>query len=366
MLEQVADAIERQDYQTADQLLKHLIQQEPENPWVQFYLARFYEAKGKLEAAEKAYRQLLCNATHPKIVSQARQGIERLAEIGQKQRDQDLALFSAQPGSHELSVLVLEPIPPELKKTAAQKFAQIVGLDAYSAHLQLPSRSWRLYRTGPLGELRFLTSSLRKAEIPCFCAPIREISEINVYQVNYFQSIAPQATVVYQREQENQATLNFEWSEVSQRVEGLLPLFDDALDLDVRGELQRKTKTADYAQCCDLHLPGRKSILRLCDQNYDFHQGITFSANPESAQAMGQTTARGNWNNLIKSLNQQLPEIPIWSDFKAFAETAIDFQEMLKHIEPHIHHLFRREKTPWDAAFQLYSGLVFLGKDSDC
>ncbi|MGK7873080.1 MAG: tetratricopeptide repeat protein [Xenococcaceae cyanobacterium] len=359
MFEQVADAIKRKDYQTAAGLLKRLMQREPENPWVQFYMARLDEATGKLEAADKVYRQLLRTTNNLKIISQARQGVGRLAEIQQKQRQQALAQAKSQPGSDELGVLVLEPIHPELKKTAAQKFARIMQLDVYSARLQLPSRSWRLYRTGSVGELRFYISSLREAEIPCFCAPITEIGQLNVYQVNYFQSIAPQATVICQNEQGQQGTLNFDWSEVSRLVEGLIPLFEKTLEIGVRRKLQRKTKTLDYAQFCDLHLPERKSILRLCDQNYEFQQGMTFSPKPESAQAIGQTTTRSNWNNLNKFLNQQLPEIPVWSDFTAFASTAMDFREMLKHIEPHIN-LFRREETPWDAAFELYSGLVFL------
>ncbi len=43
-----------------------------------------------------------------------------------------------------------------------------------------------------------------------------------------------------------------------------------------------------------------------------------------------------------------------WKDFTSFGERAMDFQEMLSDIEPHIH-LFRR-----DAAFHLYSSLILL------
>jgi hypothetical protein len=72
-----------------------------------------------------------------------------------------------------------------------------------------------------------------------------------------------------------------------------------------------------------------------------------------------QATTRKNWNNLLDFLNRQLPNIPVWSDFTSFAETALDFREMLGHLPSHIN-LVRREETPWDPAFQLYSGLVFL------
>jgi hypothetical protein len=66
---------------------------------------------------------------------------------------------------------------------------------------------------------------------------------------------------------------------------------------------------------------------------------------------------------LLDFLNHQLPQTPVWSDFSHFAETALDFREMLGHLPSHIN-LFRREETPWDPAFQLYSGLVFLKNSS--
>jgi hypothetical protein len=62
---------------------------------------------------------------------------------------------------------------------------------------------------------------------------------------------------------------------------------------------------------------------------------------------------------LLDFLNRQVPQLPVWSDFTSFAQTALDYKEMLGHLPSHID-LFRREETLWDPAFQLYSGLVFL------
>ncbi len=161
-------------------------------------------------------------------------------------------------------------------------------------------------------------------------------------------------------------SLTFNWSEVTQRVEGLLPLFDAVVHIDVRRNIQRKTQTLDYVQVCDLHLPQRGSILRLSDRIYQFQQGITLSPTPPptlpietQVPLQHQATTRRNWNNLLNFLNRQLPEIPVWSDFTAFAQTALDYKEMLGHLPSHID-LSRREETLWDSAFQLYSGLVFL------
>jgi tetratricopeptide (TPR) repeat protein len=372
MIDQVADAFERKDYRTAARLLKQLVQQEPKNLLVRLYVGRLHEATGKLEAAEAVYRQLLQGTTNPKIMSQARHGLGRIEAIEQERRRQALAEATADPSSTELGVLVLEPISPEVKQAAAQKFARIMQMDAYSARLQLPTRGWRLYRTGPVGQLQFYVLSLRQESIPCFSAALADIQEINVFGVHFFSdsgapgSRASQATVVCHNAQGMLGSLTFNWSEVTHRVEGLLPLFEEVVDTDARRKLQRKTKTLDYVQFCDLHLPQRGSILRLSDRNYQFQQGITLSSEPArgdrgeaQAPSRHQTTTRKSWNNLLDFLNRQLPQIPVSSDFTPFAETAVDYQEMLGHLPSHID-LSRDEETPWDPAFQLYSGLIYL------
>jgi hypothetical protein len=233
-------------------------------------------------------------------------------------------------------------------------------------------RGWRLYRTGPMGELNFYVSSLREASIPCFCAAIADIKNINVFNVHYFspESQSSQPTVVCKNEQGQLGSLTFNWSEVTQRVEGLLPLFDEVVDRDARGNFKRKTQTLDYVQFCDLHLPERGSILRLGARNYQFQQGLALSPKPladqrrkSKAPSLEQGTTKNNWNHLLDFLNQNLPQVPVWSDFKTFAETATDFREMLGNLPSHID-LFRRKETPWDPAFQLYSGLVFLKNSS--
>jgi hypothetical protein len=368
MIDQVAHAFERKDYKTAARLLKQLVKQEPKNPLVRLYVGRLYEVTDKLESAETVYRQLLRDTTNPKIMSQARQGLGRLEKIEQERRQKALAEATADPNSGEVGVLILEPINAELKAEAAQKFARVMKIDAYTARLQLPVRGWRLYRTGPVGELNFYVLSLRNASIPCFSATLSDIKKINVFSVHYFAegSQSSQATVVCQNAQGQMGSLTFHWSEVTQRVEGLLPLFDEVVDRGPRGQLQRKTQILDYVQVCDLHLPGRNSILRLCDRNYQFQQGIAFSQNlpqgqhpQRQAPSRQQTTTRNSWNHLLDLLDQELPQIPVRSEFKTFAETAMDFREMLGHLPSHID-LFRREETFWDPAFQLYSGLTFV------
>ncbi|MBW4689284.1 MAG: tetratricopeptide repeat protein [Komarekiella atlantica HA4396-MV6] len=353
MIEQVAIAFERKDYQTAAKLLKQLLAESPENPWVQFYLARLHEVTQKRQDAEKIYRQLLRDTTNTKIVTQARQGLRRLQELEQEERQRAISQATAQASNTELGVLILEPLGNEFKTQASQKFAQIMQLDPYAARLMLPSRGWRFYRSGQIGELKFYGQQLQRSSIPCFWTTIAQIQQIQVFQVKYFLESAQQATVVCCNQANQLGSLTFDWSEVKAQVIGLLPIFEEVVDRDVRGKLERKTQIQDYAQFCDLHLPGRRCILRLYDHGYDFQQGVKII--PQASQ----NTIRINWNGLLSWVEQQLPQVKIWSDFTPFADTVLEQTEMLGRIQSHIH-LLRREQTNWDPAFHLYSGLVFV------
>lgn len=283
----------------------------------------------------------------------ARQGLRRLQEIEQEERQRAISQATTQASDIEFGVLILEPLSTEIKTEASQKFAQIMQLDPYTARLILPSRGWRLYRTGQVGELKFYGEQLQQAGIPCFWATISQIQQIQVYQVKHFRESAPQATIVCHNEANQLGSLAFDWSEVTARVVGLLPIFEEVVDRDIRGKLERKTQTQDYAQFCDLHLPGRRCILRLYDYGYEFQQGL------EIIPQASQNTIRINWNSLLSWIDQQLPQVKIWSDFTSFADTTLDQTEMLSHIKSHIN-LFRREETNWDSVFHLYSGLVFV------
>lgn len=357
MLEQVTAAFERQDYDTAAELLQQLLKESPQDPWVQLYWGQLQEVSGNLEAAANIYQQLLRNTINSKVMAQARQGWQRVEVLLKEKRLQAIAQATADPSNTQAGVLVLEPVASEIKTQAAQQFAQIMQIDPYTARLILPTRNWRLYRTGAIGELRFLGQHLLKSNIPCFWATVAEIDKIRVFQINYFQSATPQATVICQNEQGQLGSLTFNWSEVSQRITGLLPIFEQVVDRDVRGKLQRKTQTQDYAQICDLHIPNRNCILRLCDRTYQFQHGMMLSEHQN--QPTSQMTNRINWNYLNNFLDQQLPSAKLWSDFTPFAETALERIDSLGHIQSHIH-LLRRDETNWDPAFHLYSGLVFV------
>ncbi|HLO86203.1 MAG TPA: tetratricopeptide repeat protein [Nostocaceae cyanobacterium] len=356
MLEQVVAAFEKKDYQTAAKLIQQLLKESPDNPWVQFYLGRLYEVSNKRLEAEKIYRQLLLLTTHPKILIQTRQGLKRLEEIKQEEKQRAIAQATAEPINGELGALILEPMSNEIKATAAKQFAQIMQLDAYTARLIMPSRGWRLHRTGAVGELQFYATQLQQAGIPCFCVRVPQIQRIQVFQVKYFSQSHPQATVICANEDNQVGHLTFNWSEVSARVEGLLPIFEKVVDINARRKLQRKTQTQDYAHFWDLHLPARHSILRLYDNGYQFQQGLEIVANAS------QNTVRINWNRLIEWIKAKIPQAKVWSDFPPFAETVLDQTDLLAQISAQIP-ILRQEKTHWDAAFHLYSGCILTKSD---
>ncbi|MBD2082251.1 tetratricopeptide repeat protein [Leptolyngbya sp. FACHB-17] len=360
-LDQIAAAFDRKDYKSAARLLKAFLQTSPDHPWGHLYKARLYEVSNNFEGAIALYQQLLKTVTHPKIMSQARQGLQRIASQIETQRQQAIEQAKSAPENTEPGLLVLEAIAPETRTQAAKDFARILNLDVYTARLQLPNRGWKMYRLGAIGELDFYTQQLRAANIPAFCAPEASLKQITVFEVTYFLDYAPQAIVVCQNDQGQLGSLTFDWSEVSQRVEGQLPIFERVIDSSMREgvQRQRKEKTQDYVQICDLHLPTRRCILRLCDWRYRFEQGIEFGAMGDATIELDQAINRLHWNSLLNFLTEQTFEKSIWSDFTSFGETAIEFPLLLDRLPTQIHS-YGQDESLWGAAFQLYSNLAFI------
>ncbi|NJK67711.1 MAG: tetratricopeptide repeat protein [Microcoleus sp. SU_5_3] len=380
-INQIAAALEGQDYKQAAQLIKQLQQESPENPWVQYYIGRYYELTNNPEKAEKTYKQILHDITNPKIISQARQGIQRIETAEQNRRQLAIETAKNDPSSQEPGLLILEAVSPEDKPAAVQNISRIFNIDAYTTRMQIQSRGWRLYKTGPIAELQIYGQELLNAGIPVFWATLADIQKIQIFRVQHFQSLSSPA-VVCKDHLDRLGSIEFNWSEVSQRVEGLLPMFIEVMDYSPHRrteQFRHKEITQDYAQICDLHIPSRNCILRICDQSYEFQQGIdltktsaaiSVSANPKNktsrlknSRQIPQSTTRINWNHLLEIFDQQL-DVTVWSEFTFFAETVLDYTHMLSKIDSHIE-VDRKSETPWDPAFQLYSGLAFLRKSGN-
>lgn len=357
MLEQLAAAFDRQDYKMAAMLLRQLQQEMPGNPWVGFYAGRLREVAGDWKNAELAYRKVLQETTNPKVAIQARQGVQRVAELLKEKRAAQLAEATLDPTSSESGVLILDVIEAEQRQSAAQAFARIMKIDAYAARLLLPSRGWRLYRVGPIGELQLYGQELQEAGIPAFWLPLQVIQDIRVFRVHYIQSISPQVSIVCENESGQLGSLSCRWSEIANRIEGRLPIFEEVVDTSAWNQLTRKEKTQDYAQVIDLHLPKRNCILRFGDWNYQFQQGVVFDAKQDGELPMAQSTNRQRWNQLVYFLDDCLSMVPVWAEFAQFGETAMDPLSLVKDLPSHLN-LFRKAPSKWDLAFQLYSGLI--------
>jgi tetratricopeptide (TPR) repeat protein len=364
-IKEVAAALERKEYKQAAKLLKQLQKEKPDNIWVKLYIGRWYEETDKLESAEKAYRKLLKDATNPQVMTQARQGLQRIETV-QKQRQQEaIARAKSDPGNTEPALLILEPIDKENKENRQeliQNFARVMNLDPYTARMQLQNSGWRIYRIGPVGELQIYSEQLVKVGIGAFSVAIAHLETVQVFRVRHFQSVKPKATVVCEDPSGQKGSLTFNWSEVAAKVEGLLPIFMDAMDYDPRRksqQLRRKEMTQDYANICDLHLPQRRAILRFCDRGYDFQQELEI-LKLATQENITKNTNRIKWNSLMDLLNLHLGKIKVYSDFTPFGETtARDYTQLLGRLKSYVE-IERKADSLWDPAFQLYSLLAFL------
>lgn len=356
MLDRVKAAFDSQDYREAARLLKIWQKESPKDPWVQFYIGRYYEATNKIERAETAYRQVLQTTSSPKLLARSRQGLKRLETLEKTRRQQAIDRLATDPRAAEPAVLLLEAVPGEAKKSLAVHLARLMDIDPYSARLQLPSRGWRLYRKGTAAQMQVYAAELQKANIPAFWGSVVAVEKIKVRRVSYFHQLTPtEAIAVCRDDSDRPGTLTFEWSQVRQQVVGLLPLFADVLQYDPNRRrewerFRRKTEVQDYAIVCDLHLPQRRTIVRLCDRTLEFG-------------GENRTTLRLQWNQLLETINSYLDGAIEYDEFATFAETALDFSQLLAGVRSRLN-LDRDAPSDWDRAFALYSGLAFLRNDT--
>ncbi|NER82168.1 MAG: tetratricopeptide repeat protein [Leptolyngbya sp. SIO1D8] len=356
MQDLVTAALTKKDFRTAATLLKQWKQKDPKDPRLLLMIGQYQEATERWKLAEKSYLKLLRQTASPKLMGQARQGIQRVQSVITQAREEALETARTQPHNQEPGLLCLEPVQGEHRKVAAQGLAKIMQIDPYTAGLQLPSKGWRLYRVGAVGEMEYYGQALREAQTPAFWVKQADVNALQVFRLQYFRRVQTQAEVVCQNADGQSGAIAFDWSEVSQIVMGQLPLFESVVDMDAWKKLQRKEKTQDHAEIIDLHLHQRKCILRLCDRTYDFRQGNPLpnaDAIPDKA-----LSTRPHWNALITYIREQA-KVPVRTGFSQFGEGALEYLDLLPTLKHHIA-LARMQPTNWDPAFHLYSGLHFL------
>ena len=362
---QIKAAIATQNYKQAGRLLKQWQQSDAHNPLLRFYAAQLQEQTNRLEAAEKNYKKLLQQNTHRKIINEARAGIARIHARQEADKAAALAKARSVEDADEKSVLVIASVSntvvsgtvksKTLKPEVIASFAKIFNLDAYTARMKLPSVSCRIHRVGPWGELHYFQQQLSQANIPAFCTKVIDIKAIEVFQVSHFESFSPEAIVVCKNSAGQPGKISFDWAEVTQQVRGQLPIFEQVVDLGPRGRTVHKEKVQDYAQVADLHLPGRKVVLRSCDRLYQYQKGAALSSTKE-------LNSRILWNQLLTNINQ-LTTSPQQNEFSRFGKSALEFINLLPAISPNLE-IDRRSPSDWDTIFHLYSSLCYLQQSS--
>ncbi len=356
MKDLVNAALDQGDYHAAADLLQTWKQQQPGDPWLLLTIGRYQEATERWESAEKTYLRLLRQVTLPKLMTLARQGIQRVQTHVLQAREEALEKVRAIPGSEDPGILCLKPVQGEARTAAAQGLAKVMKMDPYMARLQVPSKAWRLYRVGPIGELQYLGQSLIQAQTPAFWVKYADLKAVQVFRAQYFRSVSPQGSVVCQNDQGQLGEIGFQWDEVTQAVRGLLPLFESVVDRGPWGEILRKDKTQDYAEILDLHFHGRRCVLRLCDRTYQFRQGNPLPNGDRIPDQ--QTSTRPQWNALVNYIQGQIHGHR-HNQFASFGEGAVEFVDLMPSMAHRVP-LVRFKETNWDLAFHLYSSLHFL------
>ncbi len=362
LLDDVTQAFDRRDYRSATAALKQLWQLQPENPWVQLYRGKLYEAGGNLVQATETYKNLLKAVPIPKVMAQARQGLDRVAHLEQEQRSREIALSISSPDQQQDGLLILEAIASDHRTQASRVFGQIMGIDPYSARMQMPNRGWRIYRMGKVGEMKLYGQQMKAQGIPAFWVPTTQLAEPQLFVVQAIQADEPTIQLICTNPQGKTGVISFTWADVTQAVKGRLPIHDRVLEFDVlRRELSqrsRKEEVRDYALVLDLHLKSRNCIFRFCDRTYQFDQGVDFTPDIPLAQ----TVTRSQWNGINEWITSELKEKPIWDEFNPFKETAIEFPQLLKSIDPGFYlpgQDIAQDNSRTNPSFHLYSLLAF-------
>ncbi len=347
----VTAALDAQDYGRAKQLIKKWRKAAPKDPWMLLAIGRLQEGTLQWDAAEKTYLTFLKRVNNPKLMGQARAGLKRVQQSREISRREALDEAKAVLGSEEPGVLVIRP--PKNAQQAAVGMAEVLRIDPYMARLQLPKKGLRLQRTGPIGEMQYYGEALEAAGIPTVWATIDQLKAVQVFQIKHFQAVSPQPVVVCQSPTGQMGSLQFDWSEVTQIVRAQLPVFEQVTDKDPRGKPRRKELVQDYVQVIDLHVHGRKIILRGCDRTYEFRKSVALV--PEQTNL---TSSRMRWNGLWQTISQGT-NCPTLEDFSNFGQGALEMIPLLPYMPVYLA-LDRRKPSDWDTALQIYSTLLFL------
>ncbi|MEL6816382.1 MAG: tetratricopeptide repeat protein [Cyanobacteria bacterium J06598_3] len=264
---QVKAALAVNDYKQVSKLLKQWQASDGQNPLLRLYAAQMQEKTNRLDAAEKHYLKLLKQSPGSKLMSQARAGIQRVQQLQKQQAAEEKAQGLSQAkqveGSDEAAILAIAAPRAQDRQQAIAAVAKVFSLDAYTARMKVPATGIRLHRVSTWGEISYYAQSLKQANTPTLSAKVSDIKALQTFQISHFEMLTPQPTVICKNAEGQLGKISFDWSEVSGRVSGQLPIFEQVVDIGNWGKTVHKEKVQDYVQVVDLHIQGRQIVLRL-------------------------------------------------------------------------------------------------------
>lgn len=355
MYDQVSAALSSKQLNQAAKLLQQWKLAKPQDPWLKLAMANYWEAREDLEKAQASYTRLLQTASNSKVLSQARDGIQRVRNQLAQHREHELQAAKRQSDVKGAAVLVLTPIEGERRETAIQGLAQVMQLDVYTARMRIPSKYWRIFRVGAAGEIQYFWEQLQAHHTPALWVTIDQVRAVPTFRVEQVLAFKPQLKIVCLNSAGQKGTIVVDWGEVNQWLNAQLPIFESVVDLAPWGKLKRKDTTQDFAQVMDLHVKKRGCILRFCDRTYNYRDSIDVPGQPQTPSA--HLIASTSWKGM-RALFQGYLSTPDKA-FTGFGQGALDFMDLLPRFDSYLD-LARREPSAWDRAFHLYSCLKFL------
>ncbi|MFQ4137623.1 tetratricopeptide repeat protein [Nodosilinea sp. PGN35] len=354
MYDLVSAALGAQQLAQAAQLIKQWQQKTPQDPWLKLAMGQYWEAKDEFEKAQITYARLLQSTANAKVLSQARDGVQRMRDRLAQRREHDLSAAKQQPGALAAAVLALEPVTGDRREAAANGLARTMQIDAYTARTRLSSRHWRLLRVGPAGETQYFCEQLKAEGTPARWVTIDQVKGLATFRVQAIRAVEPDLTVICVNDAGQKGTIQLAWGDITQWVVGQLPIYESVVDLDARGKLKRKDTTQDYGEVIDWHLHGRGCVLRLCDRTYKYREATPL---PPAAAVPSPLIAATAWKAMKSYFEDCITPGPI-TDFSGFGESALDLMDLLPPFDSQVD-LGRSLPSPWDRAFHLYSSLRF-------
>ena len=355
-LSEFEQMLAQRQWQSATAILERWKCQYPQEPQLKILEARLAYAMGNISQAEGMFRELLKSQTQASILAEARKGLKQIEEDEVKRRNQRIAELASTSTGQGLGFLALLPVSPDnvaLRSATVERLARILCTDAYTAKFKLPTRYLKIIRMGTIASLQAHGEELRQAEIPAVWISLQAIAQITLKEVKYFELLGLGEV----RALHDQGDTRFCLSEVSARVEGILPTYGNVFDIDAKHQIIRREQVLDRVRICDFHLPQQNLILRFHDSNYQFNQGMQVQARQTLPNI--KPTVQQRWQALMRWFSEAMPNAVTHNDFPHFQDMIMMYPDLLKEISPRID-LFRHRPQLVDNCFEVYSATMFL------